>query len=324
MTLGLPYGGNAATSDQPAAPLLQHVGDYPLPGATTRWDYLSLDPTRSRLFVAHLGDSAVVVMDTKTKAVLATISNIGHVHGTLAVPELGRVYASATGTDEIVAIDVTTLKIIARIPGGVYPDGIAYAPEVGKLYVSDETGNTETVIDARTNQRIATVELGGAVGNTQYDPVSKHIFVNVQGRGTLVEIDPRVDKIVDRIVLPGADGNHGLLIEPKLHLAFIACEGNSRMLVLDLKTKQLAANFEVGQSPDVLGYDADLGRLYVASESGVLSIFHVAATGVTKAGEGFVGPNAHSLAIDPATHEIYLPVKDVDHHPVMRVMKPGA
>jgi DNA-binding beta-propeller fold protein YncE len=321
--LGFVSRAGGATPEQPATLPLQVVGDYPLPGATTRWDYLSLDSARSRLFVAHLGDSAVVVLDTKSKGVLATIGGIGHVHGTLVVPELGRVYASATATNEIVAIDAATLEIVARIPGGVYPDGIAYAPEVGKLYVSDETGGTETVIDARSNQRIATIELGGTVGNTQYDPVSKHILVNVQGRGTLVEIDPRTDKIIDRIPLPGADGNHGLLIEPKLRLAFIACEDNSRLLVLNLKTKQLVANFEVGRTPDVLGYDPDLNRLYVASESGVLSIFKVEAASVTKIGEGVVGPNAHSVAVDPATHEIYFPLKDVDRHSVMRVMKPG-
>ncbi len=301
---------------------LQHVGDYPLPGTTTRWDYLSLDSATSRLFIAHLGDSAVVVMDTKTKGILGTINGIGHVHGTLAVPELGRVYASATATNEIVAIDASMLKTVARIPGGVYPDGIAYAPDVGKLYVSDETGNTETVIDVRSNQRIATIELGGTVGNTQYDPVSKHIFVNVQGRRTLVEIDPRTNKIVDRIPLPGAEGNHGLLIAPQQRLAFIACEGNSRLLVLDLKGKRLVATFGVGRGPDVLGYDAELAQVYVASESGVLSIFKVTATGVTKVKEGFAGPNAHSLAVDPITHEIYLPLKDVDHRPVMRVLKP--
>ncbi len=273
LALGLALTVSAATQ-RPAGTLpLRHVGDYPLPGATTRWDYLSLDPTRSRLFVAHLGDSAVVVVDTKTKGVLATISNIRHVHGTLAVPELDRVYASATGTDEIVAIDAATLRIVARIPGGIYPDGVAYAPELGKLYVSDETGNTETVIDARTSQRITTIALGGAVGNTQYDPVSKHILVNVQGRGILAEIDPRTDQVVDRIPLPGAEGNHGLLIVPKLRLAFIACEGDSRLLVLSLNTRQVVASFGVGQTPDVVAYDAALGWLYVASESGVLTIF---------------------------------------------------
>lgn len=321
--LGLALGAQAAAQGQSGSLPLQRVGDYPLPGANTRWDYLSLDPTRSRLFIAHLGDSAVVVMDTKSKGVLATIGGIGHVHGTLAVPELDRVYASATATNEVVVIDAATFKVIARIPAGVYPDGIAYAPEVAKLYVSDETGGTETVIDARSNQRIATIELGGAVGNTQYDPVSKHIFVNVQGRRILVEIDPRTDKIMDRIPLPGADGNHGLLIEPRLRLAFIACEDNNRLLVLNLKTKQLVATFEIGQTPDVLGYDPGLHRLYVASESGVLSIFKVEGTGVTKISEGVVGPNAHSLAVDSATHEIYFPLKDVDHHSVMRVMKPG-
>jgi hypothetical protein len=71
-----------------------------------------------------------------------------------------------------------------------------------------------------------------------------------------------------------------------------------------------------------VAYDAALGWLYVASESGVLTIFKVEAAGVAKIGEGWVGPNAHSLAIDPATHEIYLPLPDIDHHPVMRVLKP--
>jgi YVTN family beta-propeller protein len=261
-------------------------------------------------------------MDTRTKAILASIGDVGHVHGILAIPELNRVYASATASDEIVAIDASTLKIVGRVPGGVYPDGIAYAPEAGKLYVSDETGHTETVIDVHTNQRITTIELGGAVGNSQYDSASGHIFVNVQGRQSLVEIDPRTDKVIDRIALPGADGNHGLLIVPELRLAFIACEGDDRLLVLDMKSKRIVANFGVGRQPDVLGYDAALGQVYVASESGVLSIFKVTEMGVTKIGEGLVGTNAHSLAIDPASHEIYLPLKDGGRHSVMRVMKP--
>lgn len=302
---------------------LQFVRDYPLPGATTRWDYLSLDPGTAELFIAHLGDSAVVVMNTRTKAVVATIGGIGHVHGILAVPESGRVYASATQTNAIVVIDAATLKIIARIPGGIYPDGMAYAPDVGKLYVSDESGNTETVIDVRSNRRIATIQLGGNVGNTQYDPVSGHIFVNVQGRDELVEVDPTTDTIIERIALPGANANHGLLIEPKLRLAFIACEGNDRLLVLNLKTKKVISSFSVGKGPDVLAYDAEPGFLYVASESGVLTMFKASTEGVTKIGEGFVGTNAHSVAVDPSSHEIYLPLKDIEHHSVMRVMKPS-
>lgn len=301
--------------------MMHLVGDYPLPGGTTRWDYMTLDDARSRMFIAHLGDSAVVVIDTKTKAVVRIIDDIGDVHGTLAVPELGRVYASATKTNEIVVIEATTLKIITRIPGGVYPDGMAYAPDVHKLYVSDEHGNTETVIDVQSNQRVATIPLGGSVGNTQYDPASRHIFVNVQGTGELIDIDPITDRVVQRVPLAGADGNHGLLIEPTRRIAFIACEGNDKLLVLDMNTWKIVSRFNVGQGPDVLAYDAGLGMLYVASESGVVSQFKVSDHGVTKIGEALVGPDAHTVAIEPSTHEVYFPLKNINQHSVLRIMR---
>jgi YVTN family beta-propeller protein len=193
---------------------LELVADIPLGGHTTRLDYASIDPDRRLLFIAHLGDSEVIVFDLEHQRVVARIPNLSHVHGILAIPELGRVYASATGTNEVVAIDASSLKVTARIPAGVYPDGMAYAPDVHKLYVSDEHGAGDTVIDVRSNARIATIALGGDVGNTQYDPVSKHIFANVQTKRVLAEIDPQSDAVVARIELPGADGNHGLLIEP--------------------------------------------------------------------------------------------------------------
>lgn len=302
--------------------LLRWVSDYPLSGRATRWDYMSLDSGRSRMFLAHLGDSSVVVVDMKTKAVVAIINGIGEPHGVLAIPELGRVYVSATKTNEVVAIDAKTLRITARIPGGIYPDGMAYAPEAHKLYVSDETGGTETVIDLRSNTRVATIKLGGAVGNTQYDPVSKHVFVNVQGTGDLVEIDPNTDTVVRRTMLAGADGNHGLLIEPTLRLAFIACEGNDKLFVMNLNTRTIVSRFNVGKGPDVLAYDPGLGLLYVASESGTVSQFKVSDQGLAKAGEGFVGPNAHIVAVDPLTHEVYFPLKKVGRQPVLRIMQP--
>jgi YVTN family beta-propeller protein len=311
-----------AAANNAHAPPLQAVGDYPLTGRATRWDYMSLDTPRSQLFIAHLGDSSVVVVNTKTKSVITTIANIGSVHGTLAVPELNTVYASATKTNEVVAIDANTLKITARIPGGVYPDGMAYAPDVHKLYVSDEHGNTETVIDARSNKRIATIQLGGNVGNTQYDPVSKHIFVNVQGTGELIEIDPKTDVIIHKMVLAGADGNHGLFIEPTLRLAFIACEDNNKLLVMNLDTRKIVARFDLGKGPDVLAYDSGLGVLYVASESGTLSRFKAGTDGVTKVSDEFIGPNAHTLAVDSSNHEVYFSMNKDGQQPVLRVLRP--
>jgi YVTN family beta-propeller protein len=307
-----------AASDLP----LKHIADIPLPGAATRLDYESYDPGRKLLFIAHLGDGEVIVFDAAASRVIGRITNVASVHGVLAIPELSRVYASATGTNEIVAIDEATLKIVARMPGGRYPDGMAYAPEAHKLYVSDETGETETVIDVRTNTRLATIPLGGEVGNTQYDPASRHIFMNVQSRRQLVEIDRATDRIVARIDLAGARGNHGLLIEPRQRLAFIACEGNDRLLVLDMRTMRVTASFDAGQDPDVLAFDPQLHLLYVAGEAGIVSMFKAEAGKVSKIGDGRIGRNAHIVAVDGSTHRVYLPLRNVQGSPTLRIMQP--
>jgi DNA-binding beta-propeller fold protein YncE len=313
-------GGLAAMAAPPLS--LQPVTDVPLGGNTTRLDYATLDPQRHLLFIAHLGDSAVIVFDTEASRVRSRVAGLSKVHGVLAIPELGTVYATATGTNEVAAIDEATLKVTARAAGGIDPDGMAYAPFAHKLYVSDEHGGTETVIDVRANKRVATIALGGEVGNSQYDPATRHVFANVQTRRQLVEIDPATDRVIARIDLPGADGNHGLLIEPQQRRAFIACEDNHKLLVLDLETRKLTDTFDVGESPDVLAYDPGLGLLYVAAESGVVSFFEARPGEVSAAGSVLIGPNAHVVAVDPASHRSFFPLKNLGGRTMLRIMTP--
>jgi len=296
------------------------VADVALPGDTSRFDYASFDAAKHRLFLAHLGANEILVVDTLARAVVGRIKDVSRVHGVLAVAQLDRVYASATGTNEVVAIDAVTLRIVARIPGGRYPDGMAYAPQARKLYVSDQTGATETVIDAGSNHRVATIELGGEAGNSQYDPVTRHVFVNVQSRHELIEIDPATDAIVARDNLPGADGNHGLLIYPQRRLALIACEGNDRLLVFDLVTRAVTQTFPLGAGPDVLAADEQAGIAYVASESGVIDVFKVDSA-IRHLAQAQLAPDAHVVAVDPATQLVYFPIRELSGHPVLRIAR---
>lgn len=323
--LALLFGAAYRASGSNGSLPLKAIADAPLTGHSTRWDYASLDPVMHRLYIAHLGDSVVTVFDTQRRQVLVDIPQVSHVHGVLAIPELGRVYASATGTNEVVSIDMTTHAIRARIPAGNYPDGLAYAPVAHKLYVSDEHGGTVTVIDVRSDTRVATIPLSGEVGNTQYDPVSEHVFSNAQTQRQLVEIDPLTDKIVTRTELPGAEANHGLYIDAPARLAFIACEGNAKLLVLDLTLRRVVATFDVGKDPDVLAFDTTLGWLYVASESGEVSVLAVKGRTVSLLGTAWLGPDAHVVTVDPATHLAYFPLKSGStKEPVLRIMQAQA
>jgi len=217
------------TSGTPNLPLRQ-VAEVPLGGNTTRFDYESFDATRHLLFIAHLGDSQVIVFDTRTSQVVGRVEGVASVHGVLAIPELGRVYATATGTQEVVAIDMATMTITARLPTGAFPNGMAYAPDAHKLYVSDQRAGALMVVDTRSNTTVATIPLGGDVGNTQYDPVSKHVFVNIQTQGRLAEIDPATDKVVALIDVPGAQRNHGLLVTRMTGLHSLPIRITTRLL----------------------------------------------------------------------------------------------
>ena len=73
----------------------------------------------------------------------------------------------------------------------------------------------------------------------------------------------------------------------------------------------------------VLAADPGLHRLYVASESGVLSVYATGAGAVREIAHAKLADNAHSVAVDPATHLVYLPLTDGGYGvPVLRVMKP--
>src|SRR5919201_2945556 len=215
-----------------AAPLpLRMVARVALPGASVRFDYTSLDPTRNRLYIAHMNASELLVFDVRRRRVVKTIPAPG-VHGVLAVPQIGRVYASATDAHEVLTIDAKTERVLTRAHAGDYPDGIAYDSVQQHVFVSDESGGIEAVL-SRSGRRIATVALGGEAGNVQYDSGSGRVLVDVQPRDELAVIDPRSNRVIRRVSLPGCDHDHGLLVDPSRRLAFVACDGNARLLTVD-------------------------------------------------------------------------------------------
>jgi YVTN family beta-propeller protein len=300
---------------------LKVVKDIPMPGGANRFDYQSINPANRRLYISHMNSSAVVVFDLDGQKVIANIENISRPTGILAVPELGKVYVSASHTNEVVVIDEHTLKITNRIPSGSFPDGIAYDPVNKRIYVSDEHGKQVTVIDAQSDKLVTNIEMGGEVGNTHYDPVSRKIFSAVQTRNELVCIDPANNKIVNRFDLKDCDEPHGFYIDPRTHYALITGEGKGQFVVFDLATNKVIYTDKVGKDPDVLAFDADLHRLYVSSESGIVSIFSIEKGSIKKISEEFTAKHAHTISVDPKTHLVYLPLESENGKPILRIME---
>lgn len=287
---------------------LREVGQISLPGDTSRFDYASLDSERGLLFIAHLGASEVIEVDIHAHRVVRTIPNLSQVHGVLVVPALHRVYATATGSNTVVSLDEDTGTVLNQAPTGNYPDGLAYDPHRNTIWATNETGGSETVIDAATGAAKGTVDLGGEAGNVAYDPTSDQMLVDVQGRNDLAVIDPARLAIARRVALPGCDHDHGLALDPGNRLAFVACDGNATLLTVDLGSWQVTGTATVGQDPDVLAYDQNAHRLYVAAESGTVTVLDQQGRTVAVAGSGHLADGAHVVALDPITHRSFYPI----------------
>ena len=319
-----PVTWRAPTRVAQAAPTpgLSLLREIPLPGPPNRFDYQSVDPVTHRIYMNHMNAGRTVVFDTDSNRVLREITDLPRATGVWVVPSHHQVYVSAAGAHEVAVIDDRTLEVTRRVGNIRFPDGIAYAPDADRVFVSDESGGADVVIDATTGAKRATIDLGGEAGNTRYDSVSHCILVAVQTKNQLVAIDPVSEKIVARYDLAGSDHPHGFTLDEEARLLFMSSEDNATLQVVDLRTMKVLAQHKVGDGPDVLAWDAEWRRLYVASEGGVLSAFWLDGTTLKPAGD-VRAPHAHTVSVDPRTHRVYLPLENVGGTPVLRVYEPA-
>ena len=338
----LPSDGCLASGVVPSSRLFVNVGDFPLGARTNRTDYESIDPTARKLYIAKMGAGQLLVFDIDRNKLASELDGFPKVTGVLAVPEIHKVYASvpggglmsslavglgmagvSSGRGRVAVLDTQSFKEVARVPGGVFPDGIAYDPKDQRIFVSDELGSEVIVLDARTDKPIGRIETGGEVGNVRYDFTTEKIYVPVQSHDQLAVIDPEKDIILAHYATTGGKHPHGFIVAPRGEIGYVACDGNDRLLTIQLATGKMLANLPVVHDPDVLAVDAGASRLYVASESGALSTFDISNPESPVAlGDVFVAEGAHSVAVDPVIHRLYFGLADVGGRSALRELDP--
>jgi YVTN family beta-propeller protein len=304
---------------KPAPLPLQIIAEIPLTGGANRFDYTYLDPHTRLLYLTHSASNTVIIFDTVSRKIVADIPGIPDVHAVAVAPDLGRVFATSATANQVVVIDAHTYAITARIPVGNSPDGLIYDQADHKLFVAVEAGQTDAVIDARTEQRIAEIPLGGDAGDIEYDAVSHRIFAVVATLNQLVTIDPVIDKIIARAALPGCQRGQDLVLDELQRLALVDCADNAALLMIEMTSMRVISTQSVGKNPDLMALDSGWHYLYVASESGVVSVFDEHGRTLKKVNEGYVDPGSHVVAADQDTHYMYLPLQNVGGRPILRI-----
>ena len=272
-------------------------------GGAGGWDYLTVDPAAKRLYVSH--GNRVVVIDTAKDAVVGEITNTPGVHGIALAPELGRGLVTCGRENKAAIVDLKTLQTIGKVETGGNPDAMLFEPGRREFYTFNGHGESATVIDAKSGEVVATIPLGGKPEFVACDSKAGLVFVNIEDKNEIAVIDAKKRAVVKRWPIAPGEEATGLAYDEKHHRLFIGCS-NKLMVMMDSVDGKVLATVPIGDGVDGNAFDPGMrfafascgdGTTTVAREDGEkLAIVQVLKT----------EPGARTMALDPATHKIYL------------------
>ncbi len=285
---------------------LKHRGFIDLPGHAGRggFDHAAIHGPSSRLYVAHTANDAVDVIDLAAERYVTSIPGLPAVAGALVAEALDLVFTSNRGENTVGIFSPGDDAAVEKIAVGLGPNGLAYDPGRGRLlvaHVGDSAiagSRTVSVIDVPNRRRISDLPVAGRTRWAVFDPRADAFHVNIADPPQIVVVEAGDPLAIRRVVAVPHSGPHGLDIDVARRRLFCACDA-AVLLELDADTGGVIAAADIAGVPDVVFFNAALGRVYVAiGDPGVIEVFATAPfrrheTVRTEAG-------AHTLAFDPA------------------------
>lgn len=286
------------------------VAHWPVAG-NTRWDYLSIDRERHRLFVTR-GDR-VAVIDLATGKALGDVTPTDGVHGVALAQQLGKGYASNGHGDSVTVFDLATLAVVKTVPIEAHnPDAIVFDAPSRRVFTFNGRSNDATVIDAVSDTVVETVALPGTPEFAVSDGHGR-VYVNIEDRAELVAIDTRKAKVVATWALGGCEEPSGLALDTARGRLFSVC-ANEQMTVTDARSGKVVAVVPIGKGPDAVAYDEGTHEVFSSNgRDGTLTVVRQNdADHYTVIGTVPTRTSARTLALDPASHRIYLAAADFE------------
>jgi len=280
-----------------------HITNKIMIGGEGKWDYLSIDITMHRLYVAH--ETRVHVIDLDKNTLIGEISDLQGVHGTAFAYEFGKGFISEGAGNSVTVFDLKTLKSICKIKvTGEKPDAITYDPFSKRIFTSNNKSADITAIDAESNKVVGTIKLDGAPEASVSDLHGK-MFVNLEDTNAVNVFDSKTLAVISKWSVEPCKIPTGLSVDRKNKRLFSAGR-NKFMAVLDLESGKVLSTIPIGGGVDGCVFDTKLHLVFCSNGDGTITVikqkslneYKVLANVVTVKG-------AKTIALDERTHRVY-------------------
>ena len=130
-------------------------------------------------------------------------------------------------------------------------EGFDVSPDGREVWVANAQDGTVSVIDLAGRKVVATlmVHVPGA-NRLKFTPDGRRVLVGTQ-EGVAV-LDAGTREVVKRVVL--GRGASGIQMEPNGARAFVACNRDGYVAVVDLKTLTMVGKIDAGGEPDGMAW----------------------------------------------------------------------
>jgi YVTN family beta-propeller protein len=150
--------------------LKQHklVGTYPIAQQT---EGISVSPDGRYVWVGSNTQGTVTVFDATTKAIAATITDMGHPYRLAVAPDNQFTLAANPDGDELNVIDTRTFAKIGSIPLSGAPEGIFISPDSRVAFVTLNKSNEVAMVDIAGRKELKRFAVGTGPDGVAYTPV---------------------------------------------------------------------------------------------------------------------------------------------------------
>jgi DNA-binding beta-propeller fold protein YncE len=290
-------------------------------GGSGGWDYLEVDPATHRLFISR--GNHVIVVDPDSGKILGDIPNVPGVHGIAIADEFNKGFITNGKAGDATMFDLTSLAVSGSIKTDKDSDGTIYDPFSKRVFTFNGDANTSTAIDVATGKAVATFPLGGGPEFAAADARGK-IFVNLEDKSALVKFDAKTLKIENTWPLAPCESPSGLAIDAAHEILIVGCH-NQLMAFVDGNSGKVLATVPIGQGVDANRFDPATGYAFASCGDGTLTIAHEdSLTQFSIVEKIQTQRGARTMALDYATHAVYLVTADFGPTPAPTAENPRA
>ncbi len=182
---------------------------------------------------------------------------------------------------------------------------------------------TATLIDPATRTVSATIPLDGKAEFGVFDTQTNLFYQNLEDTSSIAAVDLSKHVVTTRWPLDDCVHPTGMAIDARARQLFIGCSGNSKLAVFDMENHRVVTTVPVGGGPDSVAYDAGLHRIYVTGRAGDLCVIDRDSKGaLTTLDKIPLHYGAHTLAVDPVSHRLYVAYASLVIAPRIAVFAP--